>query len=135
MQWLIDIAKEAMAEWYAEFGGIIYRGPYTTDDFTKTNFTFDETWHLLDLSDIIPIDVKYVYLIHKCLSSYAGSWAYFRKPSVGTNWNVAHVSTIIAGLYHTEQFFVAVDENRCIEYMIQNTPWPTFRLSVRAWTF
>jgi len=135
MQWLIDIAIEAMKEWYAENGGIINRGPYSASDFTMGDFTKDENWHTLSLASIIPEGVKFVYLTLSYKSYGVYNWAFFCKPSTGTNYNCAHAATIVAGEVHFHEFFVGVDSNREVEYNVANASWTLFNLSVRAWCY
>jgi len=111
------------------------RGDPADWDYAKEDLTIDGAWHDLDLSAIIPEKAKAVFIAGH-LQGAAVDWAIrFRK-----NGNVNEIvhggmETLRANVERHRSSIVALDDDRIIEYNIDNQAWDTLDLVVKGWWF
>lgn len=129
MQWLIDLVIEAI--------GIpptfIDRGDPAAPDFDATDLTKDAAWHELDLSAIVPEGATAVTLAILTHAAAVQNQLYFRRAGNTDAVNIAAVTTVIVGLLQTNDFVVAVDEDRKIEYSLTALNWNIIFITVKGW--
>jgi len=109
------------------------RGDPSDYDVIKTGFTIDADWHSLDLSAIVPAGTV---LIHCRLRLYAGTEYYcmkWRKNGNSQLGNAFIAYTHTSGGDWDYDFWLACDENRCVEYLLQDVVWTNIDFVVRGW--
>lgn len=133
MQWLIDIAREAMEQWIYDNGIYRYRGDPAAEDFDTVNFTRDGAWHDLDLSGIVDVNAKAVHLeiYYNCVNVSIDSK--FRINGQANEFNISHLVTQIAGVPFATDIVVAIDSTGVIEYKINAAAWIFYQMTVRGW--
>jgi len=115
--------------------GFIDRGDPAVYDYDKEDLTIDGTWQDLDLSGIVPLHAKAVFIIGH-LQGNAIDWEIrFRKK--GNVNEVVHggMETIRAGVERHRSSIVALDNDRVIQYKVDNQAWTTLDLAVKGWWF
>lgn len=133
MQWLIDIAKEAMEQWIYDNGIYRYRGDPAAYDFAIGDFTRDNAFHDLDLSAIVPENAKGVHFFVIVQAAGAGEeLILIRGGQVNTN-NMAFTKTEVGGTLNTADVICACDENRIIQYKCPNGLNQRIDLLVKGW--
>lgn len=129
MQWLIDMVIEAI--------GIpptfIDRGDPDQPDYDVTELTKDATWHELDLSGIVPEGATAVTLSILIHAAAVQNQLYFRRAGNSEALNIAAITSTVVGLIQTNDFIVAVDENRKIEYNLTALNWNIIFITVKGW--
>jgi len=135
IEWLIDIIKE----WVGAQGflqtGFVDRGDPAAYDFTSTAFTKDSAWHELDLSGIIPTNVKAVAVSIVVSNTTAGKLFRLRTNGNANTMNNAIINTQVALLFYGSDLIVAPDANRKIEYFATSAGWLTINFTVKGWWF
>lgn len=135
MQWLIDIAIEAMENWFALYGGYHHRGDPVNPDFNHTNLTLDGAYHELDLSAIVPEGAKAVYLKVQVINQgVQQGFEFVRHGMVHKHVALLQV-TQVAGVGITLCGAVAVDEDRKVDYWFQAGNWTAILITVCGWWF
>lgn len=117
-----------------QVGAITYvdRGDPENYDFTKEDLTLDLIWHDLNLSNIVPVGTSLVHLRVKLATpSLAG--LQFRKKGNTNLINAAVMKVQVANVYYYEDFLVACDSNRIIQYLASDVSWTTLDIIIRGW--
>ena len=109
------------------------RGDPSSIDFTLSDFTTDEAWHDLDLSNIVPSGAKAVLLSLLIQDDKTLSWVMFRKNGNINEYNVSTRRTQIIDVFVDADIIVSCDVNRVIEYKTENTTFTRLELKVRGW--
>ena len=109
------------------------RGDPAAYDFAIGDLTIDGAWHDLDLSSIIPIAAKGVYLMGMVEGANVNWNIMFRKKGNTNAINHEMFSTLRAGIERHRSGVIAVGTDRKIEYMADNQAWTTLSLVVRGW--
>jgi len=109
------------------------RGDPSSWDFSKTDFTADGGYHVLDLSSKVPEGTTLVHLLVHALTAYNNSLIIFRK-----NGNINDVNREIIYVRHgnntyLESKWVACDADRKIEYWTTDVVWVSLDVMVRGW--
>lgn len=133
MQWLIDIAMEAMEQWIYDNG--IYRprpGVYGID-YTIGDFIKDFTWYELDLSGIIPEHAKAAHVHAKVRSNAIGDVLYLRQTGSGLSIATCTARPQVANVYIAMHAVVALDTNRKIDYRINNGAIIGGNMTIKGW--
>ena len=133
MQWLIDIAKEAMENWIYDNGIYRYRGDPAAVDFISATLTKDGVYHDLDLSGIVDENAKAVNLViyFNCLNTGIAS-LYKAKGQVNPA-NTSQLITQIASVPFAADIQVAIDSTGKIEYNIGAATWIFYSITVKGW--
>lgn len=87
---------------------------YSTDAFTNN---MDSAFHDLDLSSIVPTNVAAVHIHVKIKDDTVGQAWVFRKNGHTNSLAVSAVLTQVANVETGNDFFVACDSGRVIEYL------------------
>lgn len=111
------------------------RGDPAGYDYAKEDLTIDGAWHDMDLSAIVPEKAKAVFILGH-LQGNAVDW----KISFRKNGNVNDVvhggmETLRANVERHRSSIVALDDDRIIEYNVDNQAWDTLDLAVKGWWF
>ncbi len=111
------------------------RGDPAVYDFDKDDLTKDGTWHDMDLSGIVPEKATAVFIIGH-LQGNAVDW----KISFRKNGNVNEIShggmeTLRANVERHRSSIVALDDDRKIEYKVDDEAWDILNLAVKGWWF
>ena len=111
------------------------RGDPADYDYAKEDLTIDGAWHDMNLSAIIPEKAKAVFIIGH-LEGNAVDW-HIRFRKNGNVNEVAHggMETLRANVERHRSSVVALDDNRIIEYNVDNQAWTTLDLAVKGWWF
>ncbi len=96
-------------------------------------FTTDGNWHDLDLSSKVPAGATVVHLLLNMRDNLANVAAEFRKNGNSNAQNIFWQRTQVANISIINDFFLACDANRVIEYRFSNTTWSYIQLQVRGW--
>lgn len=111
------------------------RGDPAVYDYAKEDLTIDGTWVDLDLSHIVSEKAKAVFIIGHLMGNGIDWEIRFRKK--GNVNEVAHggMETIRAMVERHRSSIVALDDDRVIQYKIDNQAWDTLDLAVKGWWF
>jgi len=133
MQWLIDIAKEAMQNWIYDNGIYRDRGDPAAYDWTKATLTADGVWRELDLSGIVDEHSKAVLL--KCvIKAHTVAWSLnFRRAGNVNLTAVPAVPIYVANITHTGLVVVSLSDDYKIEYMASTGAWDYLSVVVLGW--
>jgi hypothetical protein len=115
--------------------GFIDRGDPADYDYAKEDLTIDGDWHDMDLSGIVPVGAKAVFIIGH-LQGNAVDWKIsFRKK--GNVNEIVHsgMETLRAGVERHRSSVVALDANRKIQYKVDDEAWDILDLAVKGWWF
>lgn len=115
--------------------GYVDRGDPSSWDYSKTDFTTDGQWHVLNLSSIVPEGATVVHLSVYAYNAYAESWIFFCKKGIVNrtiNREAMHVHHG-GNIEYYESKWVACDSDRKIEYWMTNRTWGKIDLLVRGW--
>ncbi len=115
--------------------GFVDRGDPATYDYAKEDLTIDGAWHDMDLSGIVSEFAKAVFIIGHLQGNGIDWEIRFRKN--GNANEVAHggMETIRANVERHRSSVVALDDNRVIQYKVDNQNWDTLDLAVKGWWF
>lgn len=111
------------------------RGDPAAYDYAKEDLTIDGAWHDMDLSAIVSEKAKAVFIIGH-LQGNGVDW----KISFRKNGNVNEVvhggmETLRAGVERHRSSIVALDDDRKIEYKVDDENWDILSLAVKGWWF
>jgi len=109
------------------------RGDPTSYDYAQTDLTIDGAWHDMSLSGIVPAGAKAILLEGDIEASSVGYNIKFRKNGNTNTINHAGMETLRNNEERHRTAIVACDENRVIEYKVDNQTWTTLNLVIRGW--
>jgi len=140
MQWLINIIYELCKTYIDDYfaahpsgGGFFDRGDPNSQDWDANDLTWDEAWHDLDLSSIVPVDSTAVVLRVAYTSSQLPFYFHFRKKG-NVNWpNVSECRNMVSNKIHHRDKIVAVDSDLKIQYKAYHTIPSLFLITVAGW--
>lgn len=111
------------------------RGDPVVYDFNKSTITIDDNWHDISFSTFVPVGAKTLLLriaIQNTSSNPQG--IHFRKNGNTGIYNNSSAMTTIADRTMQSDVIVSCDENRTIEYMVNNTgTWGAIEITVAGW--
>ena len=113
--------------------GYTDRGDPPSYDFSKTDFTTDGEWHVLDLSGIVPEGTTLVHLLIGANTAYNNSWIRFCKKGLVNKLNCAWVNVRHGNSLYYKSKWVACDADRKIEYWMSNRTWIQLDVLVRGY--
>lgn len=115
--------------------GYVDRGDPSSWDFSKTDFTTDGEWHILNLSSIVPEGTTIVHLSVYAYNAYNESWIFFcKKGIVNREFNREPMHLQHGGnIEYYQSMWVACDSDRKIEYWMTNRDWGKIDVLVRGW--
>lgn len=135
MQWLIDIIKEwVIAQGYLT-DGFVNRGDPAVVDYVTGDLIKDNAWHDLDLSAIVPENVKGVALYVSILELHIGTSVRFRKKGNTNPANVSRIYNQVAFEPNATDMTVPCDENRKIQYFASNVDFVILNITVKGWWY
>ena len=108
------------------------RGDPSDYDFDKDDLTTDLTWRDLDLSSIVPEGAQLIH-IRVRLASFDLAGLQFRKKGNTNTINTVTTKIQVANIYYYEDFFVACDNNRKIQYLASDVTWTNLDIAIRGW--
>lgn len=113
----------------------IDRGDPAAYDYAKEDLTIDGAWHDMDLSGIVSAKAKAVFIIGH-LQGAAVDWKISFRKNGNVN-EVAHggMETLRAGIERHRSSIVALDDDRKIEYKVDDENWDILDLAVKGWWF
>lgn len=113
--------------------GYIDRGDPSSVDFSKTDFTIDGYWHVLDLSNIVPEGATLIHFSVAALVPFDDITMAFVKNGSVNKKNGATIRVPHGNKEYYKSDWVACDVNRKIEYWISDVTWTTLDVLVRGW--
>ena len=99
--------------------------------FDQKDFIRDGEWHDLDLSSVIPEGAKIVMLDISVKNDIVSSFLKLRENGNINEVNIAEVRTLVAGVWNSQEGWVACDENRMVEYSA--SPDILLHVKIRGW--
>lgn len=129
MQWLIDLIIETI--------GIppvyIHRGDPAVQDYDHNDFTYDNVWHALDLSAVVPDGAKAVLFHVSAKDAQVQNFGQFERNGGINHTNFSQIIIQVADLTIAYDIVVACDEDRKIQYRFPGVPFDLFDLVIRGW--
>jgi len=110
------------------------RGDSDSYDFMTGDLTFDDGYHDLDLSGVLPSGVKTVHMTVSLLDNAAGSYFIMRKKGNVSEYNVSVARTQVADVWYDYEAWLPCDENRFIQYR-GVAGFTNVYLRIRGWTY
>lgn len=115
--------------------GFVDRGDPAVYDYAKEDLTIDGAWHDLNLSGIVPVGAKAVFILGHLQGNDIDWHIMFRKKGNVNEVNHGGMETIRANVERHRSSIVALDADRKIQYKVDNENWDTLDLAVRAWWY
>ena len=109
------------------------RGDASAWDFDQDDLTEDATWRDLDLSSIVPAGAKTVLLLVIVKDDAVGSVFYIRENGNSNEYNKSGIKTMVVNESNMQDFIVACDSDRKVEYYATNTTWTAIAIAVKGW--
>lgn len=136
MQWLIDIAIEAMEQYLIDNPRYVDRGDPGVVDFAKANFIRDGNWYELDLSAIVPENAVAIAARAELVSDSVDATFAIRRHGNANTEVISEVVTQVGGIRMPPDWTCAVDEDRKIDYKVYKEPNYVFyivNLVIKGW--
>lgn len=133
MQWLIDIATEAMENWIYKNG--IYRTgePTHFGRFLIGAFTLDGARHTLDLSAKLPDNARAVNLAVLAVNPNVNQYLRFMHPDAASETGRCVLRTQIANQEFRGMAAVGVSSDKKIDYMFEGALWTSITVRIRGY--
>lgn len=125
----LDVAGEINST----YGFYHDRGDPNAYDYDLGDLTEDNNWHDLDLSGIVPVNTKAVVLFVNYRASVADVGAFFRKNGNTFDKSKSGVRAQVANIYSDEQFMIACDGDRKVEYTLASPQTNRCNITVLGW--
>jgi hypothetical protein len=113
--------------------GYTDRGDPSSADFSKTDFTIDGGWHILNLSSIVPEGAATVHFSIAALTAFNDQTIVFVKRGIVNKKNGATIRVPHGAKEYFKSDWVACDSDRKVEYWISPVTWITLDFLVRGW--
>ena len=111
----------------------IDRGDPSAPDFTEADLDMDNSFYLLDLSDIVlDSDAVLVHLVLRIADSALGTLLQIREYDNTYAINVAEVGTQQISIWNSADCVVAIDSFRLISYRVSSVA-DGITITVRGW--
>lgn len=121
-------------EWPITEGFCIRSGDPATFDFGYGKWlTVDSSWHVLDISSIVPDGAKAVLLRVKLNDSAVGSAFGVRATGSGNTYAAGYAITRVADIVDYQDLWVALDNSRTFEYIVSSVVWTTLEVTIAAY--
>jgi len=109
------------------------RGDGAAYDYDVGDLTTNGAWHDLDLSSIVEVGAKAVFILGH-LNGGGVDWAIkFRENGNTNEVNHGGMETIRANVTRHRSSIVKLDGSRVIEYNADDEAWTTLSLYIRGW--
>ena len=112
---------------------VVDRGDCDVYDFSTWTMTFDGEWHTFDLSGIVPVGTKFVFIVGYLHSNPAGFEIGMRKGGYVEVGNMIYLESQVLYKEAAVLGFVGVNEDREIEYYGYSGFAVDLQASVSAW--
>lgn len=133
MQWLIDIAIEAIRNWLADNPCFVDRGDAADEDWLMPPLLADSAWHELDISGVVPLTATCVAFSLITVNANIGEHIAMRTlGNVITN-NESFMNSMVAFMVQGDFFLCHPSEDGKVEYWIDAGGWAYVGLTVRGW--
>lgn len=109
------------------------RGDPSTVDFDKDDLTQDGNYHDLDLSAIIPKNIKLLILRLTVNTLEASISGMFRTKSNSNEINVEQFYTLVGGNPRYFTFLLSPNSSRIIEYKLGSASWSVCNITICGW--
>ena len=113
--------------------GFVDRGNLAANDFDQTGLTTNGVWQDLDLSSIIPVGTKSVYLRVLILDDVANSYLFLKNKDYADDVNSVGLYTPAANIGVIGTYQITVDSNRKIQYLGANLTFTSINITVVGW--
>jgi len=140
MQWFIDTLYDLCKNYidaylatHPALGNFVDRGDNAAWDFTVLDFIYDNAWHDLDLSSIVPAGATWV-LLKTNLESLSAEKKFDMRMKGNTNvYNTVAIWTPFANVRIGGAFLVPCNANRIVEYRADFPIWTILNINVNGW--
>lgn len=109
------------------------RGNPSTWDWNDEDITFDDDYHILDLSDVVPPNAVAVIMQISCKSDISDNYISMRHPSHTNDLNIACVRTKEANTVTAIQVIVYLGGTPEIEIAASAGNWVYIRCAIMGW--
>jgi len=133
MQWLIDIAIEAMEQYLADNPRFVDRGYASSRDFELADFIRDENFHELDLSAIIPATAKGIYIALAMSADTAGKRGTFSPSGNAFDYNYERRMTQVAAQMIHTGLTLPIRTPQKIWYRFDIANWSIINFTTLGW--
>jgi hypothetical protein len=113
--------------------GYTDRGDPSSVDFSKTDFSIDGNWHVLDLSEKVPEGATIVHFSIAALTAFNDQTIVFVKNGSVNKKNGATIRVPHGAKEYFQSDWVACDSDRKVQYWISDVAWTTLDFLVRGW--
>jgi len=110
-----------------------HRGDPASVDFAVGDFTIDGANHEKDISSIIPVGTKLVFMQLKFECQAANANIAFMKKGITNNVVVSGFITGVANIGMKGTVVAPPDADRKIQYMFTNATWTLVEMTVIGW--
>ena len=133
MQWLIDIVATRVV---AEIGippTFIDRGDPAAADFDQTGLTYDNAWHDLDLSGIVPANAVAVafLVVNKVNAIGTGTW--IRQKGNANDFNLYLQIHQVANTFLVTDGVCPIGSDGLLEYKFSPIPYTGTQITIKGW--
>lgn len=121
--------------WITKPGPLKYvdRGDLDAYDFVTGNFTFNNAWHALDLSSIIPASTKLVMLNVDCSQLLGAALMQFSTNGADSDKNVFSINSYAITQVISNAIPIVPTLNRTIYYKGTACEWPVMNVNITGW--
>jgi len=136
MQWLIDIATEAMEQYLIDNPRYVDRGDPASVDYGSGDFTKDGNWHELDLSAIVPENARGFTATAEMVCDVVEGYFLIRKHGNVNTKAVSAIKSQIGGIAIQADFVCGANSARKIDYKVSPSPPKVFyvlTLTIKNW--
>lgn len=102
-------------------------------DFEVGDFTCDTTWRDLDLSAIIPVNTKLVYLTVRIRADLADKAFWLRQKGSPSTYLDIPMITMVANLTTLHLVLVVPDADGFLQYYGESATWAQIRMEILGW--
>lgn len=115
--------------------GINYvdRGDISAYDYQAGDFIPDQTWRVLDLSHIIPIHTKQIFVRLTVQCDLKDIVVYFRTYGNTGLYNLAVARTVVKAKKLELNLHIIPDAQRRIEYLATIAEYEVLNFTIRGW--
>lgn len=133
MQWVIDIAIDAMQQYLIDNPRFVDRGDPAAVDWTEADFIKDGAWRELDLSGKVGTNAVAVALAVEISHGNVGLEFSLREAGNANDKNIAKTNIQVAWDIMAADVIVALSADKKIEYKFSPMAGWTTKLTVKGW--
>lgn len=115
--------------------GYVNRELPTPSDFTESDLTFDNAWHELDLSAIVPAGATAINAHLKANHSTVPRVIFFRQAGYTKGFGTCALRLVVANLDHCQRRAIGISSDRKIEYKCDAPAYDSIGIKIKGWWY